>query len=96
MAELLPGENRYSLKLNELGEWHVFPTKLKEGKGCISLSDLSICTGMDRSEMVEEVICLDENKMRSLCVTKARLVCGTCVSHLYKTLTEEDVENEEK
>jgi hypothetical protein len=91
MADIHKEENRYSIKKNELNEWHVFSAKAHlKGTGCKPLSEKSICESMDRDEMIEEINCLTDELMRGLCLEKGRIVCGTCVSHLYKTLSDEE------
>lgn len=92
MAKLLKGENGYSFKLNELKEWHIFPVNLTIKK-CNPLSEVSICGKMDRQEMIEEYNCIPDNKSRVKAAEIGRGICGTCVSHLFKTLDEEDLIN---
>ena len=88
MANIINGENRYSLKQNEIGEWHIFPAKRSE-RGCVLLSETSICGHMHKDEKVVDHTCLTDEDMRKLCYEKGRGVCGTCVSHLYETLSDD-------
>jgi hypothetical protein len=73
-------------KKNNTGEMHLFKGEITDPppKLACSVSEKSICKKMDRSEKAStEFACQDEDAARKACANKGRIVCGTCVSHLY-------------
>ena len=94
MAEILKGENRYCLQKNDQYEWHLFPaSKMLDGKCNLLNSENSICKKekFNRS-YTNPHNCLTEYDSRKKCLEIGRGVCGTCISHLYKTLSDEEKE----
>lgn len=91
MAKIKPGENRYVLCLNDREEWHIFPSNYN-GEKCVIIDQNSICSEMLFKEKMDITNCLSHHKTREICADKGRSVCGTCVSHLYKTLSPEEEE----
>lgn len=80
----------YTLKKHkETGEMHLFKGRMNKNDNdhpCTSKS-ISICERMDKSDSeINRFTCYDENQARKKCAELGRLVCGTCVSHLYESL----------
>jgi hypothetical protein len=75
----------YTLKKKkDTDELHLFEGDMTD-KSCTS-GQKSICRKMDKSEsVVNTFTCFTEENARAACAKAGRLVCGTCVSHLYTT-----------
>jgi hypothetical protein len=84
MTDLLKGENGYSFKLNDTGEWHIFPVHLVNE--CVKKSDDSICGKMDRKDSLKDINCIPDKDSRLQAAKIGRGICGICVSHIFKTL----------
>ncbi len=80
------GDKVYTLKIKvEKKEKHLFEGTMSTEDKCTSDSN-SICKKMNKSESLGNVFtCADEVNARRRCAEIGRLVCGVCVSHLYKT-----------
>jgi hypothetical protein len=93
MAEILRGENRYVLAKSEEA-WHIFPAnhKTHPKAECNLLNEKkSICRKLNWTEAIEkDETCYKEQKIREKCTAIGRPVCGICLSHLYKEVTDEE------
>lgn len=88
MGNIIKGENRYALARNE-DTWHIFPaTHTKDG--CNLLNRNSICEGLNWNDAVEKGNCNNEQRAREKCFEIGRPICGTCLSHLYKKVSDEE------
>ena len=77
----------YTLKKKKnTDELHLFEGGMSsDNKSCTS-NQKSICKEMEKSESTENVFtCYEEKAARIRCAEIGRLVCGTCISHFYKT-----------
>lgn len=80
----------YKLLKKKTGEWHLFGlykvvnpnTRKEEWK----ITNQSICEKMDWSERVQETDSMNEGDLRLHAAKLGRVVCGSCISHLYLTL----------
>ncbi|WP_321516445.1 hypothetical protein [Marinifilum fragile] len=79
----------YTLKKKDTNEYHIFEGEMYPPGGEYKCSSgrKSICEKMLKSESERNIFaCKDEKEARKLCAEHGRKVCGTCVSHLYKTV----------
>ena len=72
-------------KKKNTGEYHLFRS-YKNAEGTCMVYTPSICKEKEHSDTSSySFTCEDENVARKKCAEIGRLVCGTCVSDLYKT-----------
>lgn len=76
----------YTLKKKkDTEELHLFEAAMNLDNSC-SPEYNSICKKMNKNESSANIFtCQTENNARIECAKIGRLVCGTCVSHLYET-----------
>ena len=90
MGVILKGENRYTLRKYEDGEWHLFRAKSTNGN-CSLLEKISVCGEMKTNKhFTQDYRFRTDNEMRKICYLLGREVCSVCVGHLYETLTLEE------
>jgi hypothetical protein len=79
-------EKAYSyFELESTNEIHIFEGKFTPDS--CTAKDLSICEKISRKEdnSRQITICLNEDEARKEAASIGRIVCGTCVSHLYES-----------
>jgi hypothetical protein len=80
-------EKAYSyFELELTSEIHIFEGEFTLGAGC-NLRYLSICEKISRKgdNSKQITVCLNEDEARKKAASIGRIVCGTCVSHLYES-----------
>ena len=90
MTTYVIAKDRYSLRFKDGKEGHIFKSQKLTGYGC-NIEELSICEKMKRQDNkinkdFEIFDCETEQAARDKCAKIGRLMCGICISDLYKTL----------
>lgn len=77
----------YTLKKKDTDEYHIFEGDMYDNDNECTSNKISICEEMSKSESLKNIFaCKNEEEARKMCAEYGRKVCGTCVSHLYKTI----------
>jgi len=95
MADLQQTENRYVMATHpETGQWHIFPASQPDAQAaCEFLSKDAICQILNWSDAAEKKqACMKHSTTRTKAAEIGRTMCGPCISHLYKDLTEQEKE----
>lgn len=73
------------MEKKDTGEFHLFVSHKNDKMECIP-GPASVCDGMKQGERgVVKFACKEEDEARLACATVGKMVCGSCVSHLYLT-----------
>lgn len=81
-------EIAYSLlEIESTGEIHIYEGKFTPDR--CDAKDFPICNKISRRDNKVKTIktCLNEEEARKKAASIGRIVCGTCVSHLYESYT---------
>lgn len=87
MLFILNEMKAYTLKQKQnTQELHLFEGEMQENGSCTSASK-SLCKKMLSQEQIGENVftCKSESEARQKCASLGKVVCGTCVSHLYES-----------